>query len=207
MEHTVCGTILDVIPDSILHERFSCPICLHNRYSKEYTRSTKDYKEQVEKETSGEYTPITEYVDVYTHIVMRHNICGNTWEITPQVFQHGRRCPRCSGISNGEKSISKILDNLGIVYEYQKGFTDLKDTKQLTYDFFIPSKNLLIEYQGIQHFKPRKLFGGEEAFKKQVYHDNMKNIYAENSGYNLLYIPYTVNKYNDILNIIINAIS
>jgi hypothetical protein len=41
----------------------------------------------------------------------------------------------------------------------------------LSYDFFLPDFNLLIEYQGRQHFIPVERFGGEETFKIQLEHD------------------------------------
>ena len=35
-------------------------------------------------------------------------------------------------------------------------------------DFYIPSKNIAIECQGIQHFRPIEKFGGEKEFEKVV---------------------------------------
>ena len=207
MRHSVCGNVLDVIPDNLLHGRFSCPICLSERYSREYTRSTDEYRKQVEDETNGEYTPLSDYKDVHTHVKMRHNLCGNEWDITPEIFQHGRRCPKCSGISYGERDIIKALSDLGVHFEYQKSFDGLSDIKLLTYDFFLPELNMLIEYQGIQHFEPRKLFGGETAFEKQVIHDEKKREYANSNGYSLLEIPYTITGYENILNEIKFALS
>ena len=63
--------------------------------------------------------------------------------------------------SIGENTIRLILEELNIKFirEYKiPGF-------QYRYDFYIPSKNLLIEYDGIQHFKPIGIFGGEDSFK------------------------------------------
>lgn len=207
MKHLVCGNVVDVIPDNILHGKYSCPICLANRYSRDYRRDTLSYRNQIETETAGEYTPISEYKDVYTYIKMRHNVCGNEWDITPQIFQHGRRCPRCSGISYGERDIIRALEELDVLFEYQKSFADLRDINPLTYDFYLPNYNTLIEYQGIQHYKPRELFGGDEAFNKQNIHDSKKRNYASIHGYTLLEIPYTVTGYENILSNIKIALS
>jgi len=44
----------------------------------------------------------------------------------------------------------------------------------------------LIEYDGIQHFKPVKMFGGEEAFKLVQKYDTKKNSYAKDKEKPLL---------------------
>jgi len=102
----------------------------------------------------------------------------------------GNRCPYCN-TPKGEATIDKILKSLGIKYEYQKTFYDLKDTKSLSYDFFIPGQDILIEYQGIQHYQPVDIFGGDDQFTIQQKHDQMKLDYAKEHGYNLITVPYT----------------
>ena len=58
------------------------------------------------------------------------------------------------------------------------------------YDFFIPAKNLLIEYNGIQHYKPVDIFGGKKQLKEQRHRDWLKRNYAKKNNYKLLTIPY-----------------
>lgn len=87
---------------------------------------------------------------------------------------------------------------MGINYEYQKTFDDLRDDKLLSYDFCIPSKNILIEYQGIQHYQPIDYFGGNTTFKKQRNHDKMKLEYAKANNYNLIAVPYTKDTFSKI---------
>ena len=50
---------------------------------------------------------------------------------------------------------------------------------------------ILIEFQGKQHYEPIEYFGGQEQFKKQVHHDNLKRQYCKKYNYKLLEIPYT----------------
>jgi very-short-patch-repair endonuclease len=45
----------------------------------------------------------------------------------------------------------------------------------LSFDFYLPEKNLLIELDGIQHFSPIKRFGGYERFELQKKLDSIKN--------------------------------
>ena len=110
-------------------------------------------------------------------------------------------CPNCSifNTSKGEKYICNYLDNHSIKYESQKKFSDLKDKTYLSYDFYLPDYNILIEYQGEQHYKAFDYFGGKEKFKKQQKHDKLKRNYAEKHGYKLLELKYTLDT-QDLVN-------
>lgn len=60
----------------------------------------------------------------------------------------------------------------------------------LPFDFYIPSKNLLIEYNGGQHYKPVNHFGGYDSFLLRKHHDWLKRKYARDNNIKLLTIPY-----------------
>ena len=45
-------------------------------------------------------------------------------------------------------------------------------------DFFLPDYNIAIEYQGEQHFKPIKYFGGEKRFIDRIERDKKKINYV-----------------------------
>ena len=60
----------------------------------------------------------------------------------------------------------------------------------------MPDKNILIEFQGIQHEQPIKYFGGKEKFEKQKEHDKRKRDYAKQHNIELLEIWYW--DFNDI---------
>ena len=98
-----------------------------------------------------------------------------------------------------------FLNKKSISYERQKKF---KDLNKLSYDFYIPEYRLLIEYQGEQHYKPIEIFGGEEAFKKQIIHDEEKDKYAKINNYRLLKIPYfNIDKIDYILSDLVQRLS
>lgn len=59
----------------------------------------------------------------------------------------------------------------------------------LSYDFYLPNYNLLIEYQGGFHDGSVK-FQTDEGLKKQIEHDNRKKEYATKKHINLLEIWY-----------------
>lgn len=70
----------------------------------------------------------------------------------------------------------------------------------MIFDFYLSKHNMLIEYNGIQHFKPIDFFGGEKAFKETLKSDNLKNLYAKKNNIPLLRINYLeINNINSIL--------
>lgn len=105
------------------------------------------------------------------------------------------RCPECQ-FSKGEKRIEEWLNINNFIkgedYIPQKEFDGLTGlgNSNLSYDFYLPNYNLLIEYQGEQHEKPIDFFGGEKQFKKQQEHDRRKKEYANNNKIKLLPIWY-----------------
>ncbi len=71
-----------------------------------------------------------------------------------------------------------------IQFVKEKKFEDCKNSKvgrycrRLPFDFYLPDYNLLIEYDGEQHFKPVDIWGGEEGFARQQILDGIKNKFA-----------------------------
>lgn len=52
--------------------------------------------------TDGDYTCVSEYHNFRTHVVMRHNTCGQEWIVMPGSFlTNGTRCPRCRKSEQG----------------------------------------------------------------------------------------------------------
>ena len=59
-----------------------------------------------------------------------------------------------------------------------------------TFDIFLPSTNVAIEYQGEQHYKPLAFFGGEEGLREVKRRDEQKKVLAEINKVTLLYWSY-----------------
>lgn len=114
-------------------------------------------------------------------------------------IQSGKVCPICS-YSKGESKISTFLDYHKIEYISQHSFPDCKNILNLLFDFYLEKYNLCIEYNGGQHYKPVKFFGGIESFKLQAKRDEIKRKYCEENNINLLIIPYW--DYDNIENIL-----
>jgi hypothetical protein len=96
--------------------------------------------------------------------------------------------------SKGEQFIHDWLKKHAVKFEEQKKFHGLSIKMQLPFDFFVPAKNLLIEYNGRQHYEP-VAFGGDQEkaerdFEKRRKADYMKKRYARTKGLKLLVIPH-----------------
>lgn len=134
----------------------------------------------------------------------RCKVCGFEWSASYDNLSKDNctGCPMCNrGGSSAEKEISEILSAWGIQYSPQYKFEDLKDTYYLPCDFYLPDYNIIIEYDGEQHYRPIQ-FGGmteEEArlnYEKTKYHDELRNIYCQNNKIGLIRIPFW--KRNDL---------
>lgn len=102
-----------------------------------------------------------------------------------------KRCPVCSGkISSGEFTVKQVLENHHINFIQQKTFDGCKDKNPLPFDFYLPDYNMMIEYDGKQHYEPVEYFGGKESFDYTVRHDTIKNKYCKDNNVDILRIPY-----------------
>lgn len=118
---------------------------------------------------------------------------GHEWETT---ISHrnveGNGCPICLE-SKGEKKIRAYLENNKIDFIPQKMFKGLKGLGggNLSYDFYLPKMNMLIEYQGKQHEEfTVGIHKAMHDFKKQESHDRRKREYAKKHNLFLLEIWY-----------------
>ncbi len=121
-------------------------------------------------------------------------------------FLGGGGCPDCSQRSYGEVLIKKALDELGETYIREWTGHGIRSQKGrlLLYDFYLPSRKILIEFDGVQHKRPEKFgrkISDEEAlslFNRQRYHDTLKNNWAKKNDLFLFRIERST--LNDFLN-------
>lgn len=150
-------------------------------------KTTDSFKEELVKIFGDEYTyDKLNYKNNATKVIVTCKKHGD-FEALPCHLVHGHGCPHCSNSSIMERKVSEILKSDGIEFVRQKNFDWMKRMKL---DFFIPSKNIAIECQGIQHFKPIDYFGGEKAFKHQVKKDLLKKKLCEEHNIKVAYINY-----------------
>lgn len=114
----------------------------------------------------------------------------------------GTGCPKCNQ-SKGEKEIEQFLlkNNIEFISQYEIDIdTSINQTGIARIDFYIPFKNLFIEYNGQQHYISIKYFGGEITFNRQQKRDKYVRNYCEQNNIKLIEIPYT--ELNNIENIL-----
>lgn len=146
----------------------------------------KTYKEVKEYFKKEGYLLISEkYINQSTPLMVRSPE-GEEFYICYKSFKKGIRFRKNKSV--GEKKISSFLfeNNIEFIPQYS---VHINNCRHL-FDFFIPNKNVYIEYDGIQHFKPIDFFGGEEALRKRKLRDNQKNNWCEENNAKLIRIKY-----------------
>ena len=118
--------------------------------------------------------------------------CGKEIDVNGDSLKSGNT-QSCGCLkSKGELKISQILKNNNIFFEKEKVFFNFEDTnKPAKYDFYIVNEKYIIEYDGIQHFKPGTGWNTKEKFIKTQEHDKIKNRYCFEHNIPIIRIPYT----------------
>lgn len=183
----ICDHEWETLPNNLLNGH-SCPKCAkvspitHNEFLERIK-----FMDDVE-----DYEVLSEYKNCTTKIKFLHKKCKSVFEMTPVNFQAGQRCPICRE-SKGEKRISKFCECNNIHFVRQKTFVDLVGVNNglLSYDFYLPQYNLLIEYQGEFHDGNLRIgFNTPQKLKSQQEHDKRKREYAKLHNIDLLEIWY-----------------
>lgn len=190
--HTVCGKTFKSFTHSASAGSMGCPHCYKNN-----KMNSKKFQKQIDEITykKKEFEVVGEYKDTDTKISIKHNVCGNTFKITPNAFMKTPKCGVCEkDMSLGEKKVSDILNDLNFIFKREYKFQDCKNKVALAFDFALFDKNnkliCLLEYDGVQHYFPVDSFGGIEAYEDGVLKDQIKNEYCKNNNIKLIRIPY-----------------
>lgn len=134
-----------------------------------------------------------------THIIWKVKTpTGKIIETTPMNIIHNNvsGCGRKS--SKGEFKIKNLLEKMNIEYIQEYSFKNCISDKNylLRFDFYLPDYNCCIEYDGEQHYKSTKGWGGKEGLKTRQQRDSIKNQYCLDNNIKLIRIPYT--EYDEI---------
>jgi len=195
IRHLLCGSLFTTYWGTFFSNT-SCPVCREKLPANSH-KSSEKYKEEVFEVHGSEYTLLSDYTYALEPVRVRHNTCGLEFSIRASHLLSGHGCRECQS-SLGEKATRRILTNLNVKFQEQFTFLDCVDKKPLPFDFAIigPNGNILglIEYDGIQHFKPFSYFGGKDKYANQKFHDDIKDEYVRLAEIPLLRIPYTLNR-------------
>lgn len=93
-------------------------------------------------------------------------------------------------MSKGEAIIYRLLKTSNIRFIQEKQFSDLRNG-YMRFDFYLPDDEILVEYDGEQHFHFNKLFHKQKSdFTKAQERDRLKNSFSLAKGIKLYRIPY-----------------
>ena len=110
--------------------------------------------------------------------------------VRPNKMGHG--CPKCSR-SKGEEKICRILNALGVDFVEQWTHPECRSPNSgypLRFDFYLPTHNLLIEFDGDQHKSEAsyKSLTGRDDWHEYAQRDAAKVQFAEQNGIRLIRI-------------------
>ena len=117
-------------------------------------------------------------------------ICPEHGEFNQRPHHHleGQGCRACIRQFKLETRTANELKRRNI--EFMKDGKPFEWLGHLELDFYIPSLNVAIECQGIQHYQPRERFGGENGFAIQVARDERKKSLCQSHNVPLYFISY-----------------
>ena len=187
--HLKCGYEFAISPTNYLKGK-RCPKCAGN-----IKRTNEQFILEVKKLVGEEYKFLEEYVNTDTYIKVKHNSCGEIYKISPKEFLlYDARCPFClrNGIfkkSMPANKLERYLRSIGLDVKMEYRFDNLRSKP---FDIYLPELNIVIEYDGEQHFKPKY---GIESFMAQKRRDSEKNDFMINNNISFFRINYLKKKF------------
>ena len=110
--------------------------------------------------------------------------CPEHGDFSKRPYEHLRRnggCPICNS-SKMEQVLYNYFKNLSIPITKEKMFKDYR----YRYDFYLNNNNILIEYHGMQHYKPIIHWGGLSGLVQIKQNDALKEKLAKELGVPLI---------------------
>ncbi len=185
----------DIEPSNHVKQHQGCPDCGNLRKGQYRKSNTEEFIVKSKKIHGDKYDySKVNYKNNYTPVIIKCPIHGD-FTMKPIDHLNGHGCRECSKKFNlSEKFVFFELQKFFSDVEYQKSFPFLKSkTSYQTVDYYIPSLNVGIEYQGRQHFFPNKRFGNEDGYNKTCERDLRKYNKCENNGIKMYYISFEKN--------------
>jgi hypothetical protein len=159
-----------------------CPMCAGN---KKLTNSDFISRSKKLHTINYDYDSI-DYKNMHSKVKIKCPVHGY-FEQIPLHHINGVGCPKCNQ-SKGEKLIDFFLKQNKIEFIHQMKFDKCFYLGKLPFDFYLPDYNTCIEFNGIQHYYPIDIFGGEEALRLTKIRDEIKSKFCNENGIKLIVI-------------------
>jgi len=168
-----------------------CSECKKRKLSRLKRKSLSEFINQSNKIHNNKYDySKSKYENIDKKVII---ICKKHGEFlqTPHRHLSSQGCPKCK-MSIGENKIMSYLISKNTLFEFQKTFDDClsPNGRKMLFDFYLPEKNVCIEYDGQQHYKSIINFGGDKRFETQKKYDKIKTEFCSNNNIKLIRIPY-----------------
>ena len=179
-----------------------CPECSLDAKSEKYRLSADEVEERIST-LGGKLLNKQDYINgTERNLIIECIYCGTPFTTSLVLFtQHGgQMCDNCKDTESiGERRIRNFLELNNILFEQEKWFSDCRDIKPLPFDFYLPNYNMVIEFDGKQHYEQGHFTHSHLSYTQA--HDAIKNNYCKDNNINLLKIPYwEINNIETILN-------
>lgn len=184
-----CGNIKVVLGVSLTRTNRATRSCGCQTYANASKANVKDLTGQ----RFGKLTVLYDTKQRKNHRVVWHCKCDCGREVdrvSDSLIQKDTiSCGLCNA-SIGVIKIEELLQQNNIEYIREYSFSDLIGRNKMPYrfDFYLPTLNRLIEFDGIQHFQERSIF--KDDLETIRYRDNEKNAYCLRNNIPLVRIPY-----------------
>lgn len=189
-----CGNIVNVRGDQLrAGNTVSCG-CYHRDRTQQMGRAQKcdligqRFGRLVVKEDTNERTPSGDV------IWLCQCDCGNMVKVIASNLKRKKEPTISCGCakSKGEEKLTQIFITNQILFVAQKDFPTCinpETNRKLLFDFYLPEYDVLIEYDGEQHFFTRDNDLFDSAATK--HRDEYKNQWCKQNNKKLIRIPYT----------------
>jgi very-short-patch-repair endonuclease len=189
--------IFQQTPKSHILKKSGCPKCAIEYKANKLKLSQEEFIETSNNIHNRKYDySLVNYINNKTKVTI---ICPNhgMFQQAPVHHMRGIGCPICNE-SKGESIIAEFLNNENILYIREKSFDNCIDNGNLRFDFYLPDLNIVIEFDGIQHYKPIDAFGGKSEFLNIKRRDLIKNNYCFENKIRMIRIKYNENIINKL---------
>jgi hypothetical protein len=171
-----------------------CPFCRGFRIAASNCLATLDPRLSSEwhPTKNGSLTPYDVPRSAYRKVWWKCNqVTKHEWYASLDHRTRGSGCPHCDA-SKGEARIADILDGLGVIYQRQLPIRSGRRGGPMKFDFsvIVAGKRAIIEFHGVQHYRPIGHFGGAEAFRSGQERDQVKRDFCRSHGLPCLEIPH-----------------
>jgi predicted Zn-ribbon and HTH transcriptional regulator len=136
MRHNLCGHEWEISRANFINQNRRCPKCKGKNLSEKFRKTHQDFLNEVYELVGDEYTILSNYINAFTEIKIKHNICNCIYDVRPTNFIHGKRCPVCKwniiskkrakGLEQFKKEVfEKVGNEYEIFGEYKNNKTHI----------------------------------------------------------------------------------